>query len=211
MGGVLAALAILAVLGVVGALVATNLLGGSGNPDTGQNNPQQNEQANAGGANVGSGGNENRESQGDSGVAENTPEPTTRNAGNSEERPAPPVNEPQGDGQQGQDGSLEEAAAQTVSDFYKSAADGDYERSSQLLTDAYRQRTWYSQQRFAGTFDTLQSVQFVSGPTVQVDGSTATVTFSTVARHTDRVERPDGTATLVREGNVWRIDDLAVV
>lgn len=211
MGGVLAALAILAVLGVVGALAATNLLGGSGNPDTGQNNSQQNEQANAGGANVGSGGNENQGSQGDDGATENTPEPTAQNTGNSEERPAPSEDEPEPSGQQGQGESPEQAAAQTVSDFYKSAADGDYERSSQLLTDAYRQRTWYSQQRFAGTFDTLQSVQFVSGPTVQVDGSTATVTFSTVARHTDRVDRPDGTATLVREGNDWRIDDIVVV
>jgi hypothetical protein len=78
------------------------------------------------------------------------------------------------------------------------------------LTAGYRESTWPSRTTFEQTFDTLQSVQFTSGPNAQVDGNTATVSFSTVARHTDRVDRPDGTATLVRQGDEWKIDSLSV-
>ena len=196
MGGILAALAILGVLAVIGAFALTGLPG----TNTAQNDPP-NERGG------GNGGNENRESQGGGGAVENTPQPTTQNTGNSERTPAPSDSGPE---QNGQQGSPEQAAEQTVSDFYTSAADGNYERSSELLTAGYRQSTWPSQATFSGTFDTLQSVEFVSGPTAQVDGSTATVSFSTVARHTNRVDRPDGTAILVRQGDEWKIDNLSV-
>ena len=207
MGGVLAALAILAVLGVVGALVATNLLGGSGNPDTGQNNSQQNEQANAGGANVGSGGNENRESQGDSGVAENTLESTTRNAGNSEERPAPPVNEPQGDGQQAQGGLTAQTAEETVQNVYETAESANYEASYSLLSDGFKASTAGSQADWAATFGSLQTIRFVQGPEAQVSGNTAMVTGVTVAQ-TDQTERNTVTWALVEEGGEWKLDDI---
>ena len=197
--GVLAALALVAVLAVIGAFTLPDLIGGGG--DTSQGNPS-NERDVAGSSNR-DGGNENRGAGGDG----NTPEPTTPAA---EETPAPSGDEPEQAGQQEQDASPEQAAEQTVNDFYQTAADEEYERSSQLLTAGYRQSTWPSQTTFEETFDTLQSVQFTSGPSAQVNGNTATVSFSTVARHTDRVDRPDGTATLVRQGDEWKIDSLSV-
>jgi serine/threonine-protein kinase len=206
--GVLAALALVAVLAVIGALTLPNLLDGTSN--TSQGDPS-NGQAVAGGSNR-EGGGDNQRSQGDGGggAVENTPEPTTRSVSGQEETPAPSENEPDQNGEQAPDESPEQAAEQTVDDFYTSAANGDYEKSSQLLTDAYRQSTWYSRERFSGTFDTLQSVRFTSGPNAQVDGNTATVSFSTIATHTNRVDRPDGTATLVRQGDEWKIDNLSV-
>jgi eukaryotic-like serine/threonine-protein kinase len=210
--GVLAALAILAVLGVIGALTLSGLIGGGG--ETSQGDPSSNGQAAAGGSNR-DGGNENRGSGGDGGA--NAPEPTVRETANSGQTPAPQEDEPeqneggQQGGQQAQEESPEQAAEQTVNDFYQTAADGEYDRSSQLLTAGYRESTWPSRTTFEQTFDTLQSVQFTSGPNAQVDGDTATVSFSTVARHTDRVDRPDGTATLVRQGDEWKIDSLSVV
>ena len=206
--GLLAALALVAVLAVIGAFALTGLPGGGGT-NTSQGGPS-NEQAAAGGSNAEGGGNENQREEG---AAGNASQPTTP-APNPEETPAPSgegsgQGEQQG-GQQEQDESPEQAAEQTVDDFYSSAAGGDYERSAQLLTAGYRQSTWPSQATFERTFATLQSVQFTSGPNAQVDGNTATVSFSTVARHTDRVERPDGTASLVRQGDQWKIDSLSV-
>ena len=213
-GGALAALAILAVLGVVGAFALSTLPGG--NTDTGQNNARQNEQANAGGANARNGGDENQASQREDNAAENapepttqnTPEPTTQNAENSGERPAPSGDEPGQNGQQGQDESPEQAAAQAVEEFYTTAAEGDYQRSSQLLTSGYRETTWPSQATFAQTFDTLQSVDFTSGPAAEVSGDTATVSASTIAYHSDRTDRRTGTASLVRVGDEWKISNL---
>ena len=210
--GALAALALVAVVAVIGAFALPDLL--DRNSNTSQGDPP-NRQAVAGSSNR-EGGGDNQGSQGDGGggAVENTPEPTVQNQADAEQTPAPSENEPVQNGQQGeqqaQEESPEQAAEQTVDDFYTSAADGDYERSSQLLTDAYRQSTWYSQQRFSGTFDTLQSVQFTSGPEAQVDGNTATVSFSTIATHTNRVDRPDGTAILVRQGDEWKIDNISV-
>jgi len=207
--GVLAALALVAVLAVIGAFTLPNLL--DGNSNTSQGDPP-NRQAVAGSSNR-DGGGDNQRSQGGGGTGENTPpEPTTQTAAGQEETPAPSEseNEPDQNGGQAPDESPEQAAEQTIDDFYNSAANGNYEESSQLLTDAYRQSTWYSRERFSGTFDTLQSVRFTSGPNAQVDGNTATVSFSTIATHTNRVDRPDGTATLVRQGDEWKIDNLSV-
>jgi hypothetical protein len=194
---------------VIGAFTLPNLL--DGNSNTSQGDPP-NRQAVAGSSNR-DGGGDNQRSQGGGGTGENTPpEPTTQTAAGQEETPAPSEseNEPDQNGEQAPDESPEQAAEQTVDDFYTSAANGDYEKSSQLLTDAYRQSTWYSREKFSGTFDTLQSIRFTSGPNAQVDGNTATVSFSTIATHTNRVDRPDGTATLVRQGDEWKIDNLSV-
>jgi serine/threonine-protein kinase len=103
-----------------------------------------------------------------------------------------------------------EAAAQTVQEFYTSAAENDYDRSADLLSNAYRQSTWYSRGIFEGTFDTLDSIEFTQGPVAQVNGNTATVSFSTIAYHTDRIDRRTGTATLVLENGEWKIDSIAV-
>jgi len=205
--GVLAALALVAVLAAVGALALPNLPGGG----TPQQNDPPNEQARAGGSN-GEGGNENRGAGGDGGAAAaETPEPTTQNAANPEETPAPSDNGSEENGQQGgqqaQEESPEQAAEQTIRDFYKTAAGPNYESSWNYLSSRYQQELGV-RESMTGQFDTLQSVQFTSGPEAQVDGNTATVSFSTVARHTDRTDTPSLTATLVNEDGEWKIDSL---
>jgi eukaryotic-like serine/threonine-protein kinase len=98
------------------------------------------------------------------------------------------------------------AAERTVEEFYASAARGNYQRSSALLSPDRRQSAFPSQASFQVTFGTLQSIEFVQGPDAEVTGDTATVTGVTEARHTDRIERNEGTWRLVNVGGSWRID-----
>lgn len=107
-------------------------------------------------------------------------------------------------------GLTKEAAAETVREIYSTAAAGDYGTSYGLLSQNFRQNTAGSQANWAGTFSTLQSVEFVEGPTATVSGNTATVTGTTIARHTDRIERNTGTWTLVNEGGRWKLDDISL-
>jgi serine/threonine protein kinase len=98
------------------------------------------------------------------------------------------------------------AAAQAVKDFYTSAAEKDYGRSSNLLTAAARQRYFPSRDYFEGTFGTLNRIRFPQEPTAEVSGNTATVTGETIAEHTNRTEQNRGTWTLVNEGGQWKLD-----
>ncbi|MBV9455343.1 MAG: serine/threonine protein kinase, partial [Rubrobacter sp.] len=98
------------------------------------------------------------------------------------------------------------AAAQTVKDFYTSAAEKDYGRSNNLLTAAARQRYFPSQAYFEGTFGTLNRIWFLQEPTAEVSGNTATVSGETIAEHTNRTEQNRGTWTLVNEGGQWKLD-----
>ena len=103
------------------------------------------------------------------------------------------------------------AAARTVEEFYTSAAEGDYEKSSELLSSAYRQLTWSPPSKFPRTFDTLESIEFTDGPrTTEENGNTATVAFSTIAHHSYGDETRTGTATLVQENGEWKIDNINV-
>ncbi|HEV8044131.1 MAG TPA: serine/threonine-protein kinase [Rubrobacter sp.] len=97
------------------------------------------------------------------------------------------------------------AAAQTVEDYYTVAADGDYDQAWNSLSTGYQQQLG-SQTAYTSQFDTLNSVEFVEGPTPEVSGETATVTGGTVATHTNRVDRTAGTWTLVNENEEWKID-----
>jgi serine/threonine protein kinase len=203
--GVLAALALVAVLAVIGAFTLPGLLDGGGT-NTSQGNPP-NERAVAGSSNR-DGGDENQGSRGDGGGAvENTTEPTVQEAANPEETPAASDNESDENGQQEQNDSPEQAAAQTIRDFYQTAAGPNYESSWNYLSSRYQQELGF-RENMTDQFATLESVEFTSGPTAQVDGDAATVSFSTVARHTDRTDTPSLTATLVNEDGEWKIDSL---
>ncbi|CAA9399181.1 MAG: Serine/threonine protein kinase [uncultured Rubrobacteraceae bacterium] len=211
--GVLAALAFLAVLAVIGAFVLLGFLGGGANT-TQQNNPP-NEQAGAGDS-EGDGGNGNRSNENrGGGAAGNAPQPTTQNSANPEEASAPSGG---GSGQDGQgggndqpsggDGGLTgEEAEQTIREHYEVAASDDYRDAWNYLSSSYQQE-WGSRGAWTNQFRTLESVEFTSGPNAEVSGDTATVSFSTVATHTNRVDRPSLTATLVNEEGEWKIDSL---
>jgi len=187
--GVPAVLALVALLAVTGMLAASTLLGGGeGGGEGAQNNagskPSGNDQAHA---------EQNPQGQAPSGEQTATPSATSQPT------------------QEAQDGLTEEAAAQTVEEFYTSAAAGDYRRSSELLSSAYRQSTWSPPSKFQTTFDTLDRIEFTEGPTTtEANGNTATVSFGTIAHHSFGDEARTGTATLVRENGEWKIDNLNV-
>ena len=192
-GGLLAVLALLAVLVVIGALAAPRMgfLGGDQNPasnDAAQKNAQGNgnEGQSDGQSDGGSGGNQG------SGAEQA-----------ASEEPAPSQNNP------GQGELTVQAAEQTVQDVYKTAAEGDYGASYDLLSGQFRANEAPTQASWSGQFDTLQSIKFVQGPSARISGDTATVKGVTIAKHTDRTERNTVTWKLVDEGGEWRLNDYS--
>jgi hypothetical protein len=181
----LAVLALVALLALVGIIGAPMLLGGG---DQRANVPGRNADNPSGG---GPGQNQQQE-------------PPAR-------QPAAQQAPPGQSGQDQADGGLTEAAAErTVEEFYASAAEENYNRSSQLLSEGWRQSAFPSQSIFQGTFGTLQSIEFIEGPTAEISGDTATVTGVTEATHTDRIEQNEGTWRLVNVDGEWKIDGWTV-
>ena len=113
--------------------------------------------------------------------------------------------------QDGSAGGLTAAAAEkTVEEMYTSAAAKNYNASYDLLSTKSKQNTVGSEANWAGTFDTLESIRFIQGPTATVNGDTATVTGTTIAVHVDHTERNTGTWTLVDEGGQWKVNYWSV-
>jgi eukaryotic-like serine/threonine-protein kinase len=187
-GGILVALAVVAVLAVIGALAIPGLLGG-GNEQAGgeppQNDAEQNQQAGGGG--------QQAASQSASASA------STGQAGGDQDQ-----------AQVGGGSSEAEAAERTVEEFYTSSSAGNYDRSAQLLSESWQQSTFPNQVTFERTFDKVESVEFIEGPTAEVSGDTATVTGRTRATLTDQIEQNEGTWRLVKENGEWRIDGWTV-
>ncbi len=208
----LATLALVMVLAVIGTIIASTLLedaGDSANRGAEQNNQQnaqpgggnQNQEQASGQQDAGQQGsqpdqNSNQQNPGQQGAQQ---EPSGQQA--AQEQPA------QEEQQQAEGGLTEEAAEQTIIDHYEVAASEDYQDAWNFLSSRYQQEVG-ARERWTNQFQTLESVEFTSGPTAQVDGDVATVSFSTVAVHTDGVDRPSLTATLVNENGEWKIDGL---
>src|SRR5215218_1096357 len=189
-GGILAALAVVAVLAVIGALAFPGLLGG-GNEQAGGEPPHNNAGQNP------SGGGQNQQAGGGGGQQAASQSASVEQAG--------------GEQAQAGGGSTEaEAAERTVQEFYTSSSAGNYDRSAQLLSESWRQSTFPDRATFEGTFDKVESVEFIEGPTAEVSGDTATVTGRTKATLTDQIEENEGTWRLVKENGEWRIDGWTV-
>jgi hypothetical protein len=205
-GGVLVVLAVMAVLAVIGALAAPALLGG-GNQGQAAGQPPSN---NAGqDPSNGDGQAPGGPNQRAGGTGQQT---ASQSASASESTPAQASSD-QGGGNQGQAGgapSEAEAAERTVEEFYTLSSAGNYDRAAQLLSESWRQSTFPNQATFAGTFDKVEHVEFVEGPTAEVSGDTATVTGRTEATLTDRIEQNEGTWRLVKENGGWKIDGWTV-
>jgi serine/threonine-protein kinase len=190
-GGILVALAVVAVLAIIGALAVPGLIGG-GNDQAGGEPPQ-----NAAGQNPSDGG-QNKQAGGGGPQAASQPA-------------SAPAGQAGGDQAQARSGSSEaQAAERVVQEFYTSSSAGDYDRSAQLLSEGWRQSTFPNRATFEGTFDKVESVEFIEGPTAEVSGDTATVTGRTRATLTDRVEQNEGTWRLVKENGEWKIDGWTV-
>ena len=210
--GLLAVLALLAVLVVVGALAAPTLFGGGGGESAGSNNsgndnaqPGGNDGVSNGGSNGGSnsgpGGGGGSQSPG----GDQTPSPSaSASAALSASASAGSQNS------QEQGGFTPQAAEHTVEEFYTTTSEGRYDRAAPLLTEEYRQSTFPNRAVFEGTFNKVESVEFIQGPSAEVSGDTATVTGETQATLTGKVEHNQGTWYLVKEDGRWKIDSWDV-
>jgi hypothetical protein len=128
----------------------------------------------------------------------------------SPQEPASPPPSQDQSGAQGPGGSVEEAAARTVEEFYTSAVEEDYGRAYELLTSEWQQQYFPTQAKLEETFERVRDVTFVEGPTAEVSGDTATVTGITSAELTTRIDRNKGTWKLVNENGQWRINEWTV-
>jgi eukaryotic-like serine/threonine-protein kinase len=209
-GGLLAVLAVLAVLVVIGALAAPNLFGGGGGESAGSNNSGENNAQSGGneggskaGSNAGSGGDGG--SQGSGG--DQTPSPTA--SASAEPSASASSTGKQNTPEQGE--FTPQAAEQTVEEFYTTTSEGEYDRSAPLLTDSWRQKYFPNRDAFEGTFNKVESVVFIQGPSAEVSGNTATVTGETQATLTGEIQQNQGTWYLVKEDGRWKINSWDVV
>jgi hypothetical protein len=99
--------------------------------------------------------------------------------------------------------------AAALSDFYTRAARHDFQGAWDLGT-ANLHSQFGSISTFQGTFATLQSISLAGVRVDSQSGNTATVGFSSVAQHTDHVDRCTGRATLVSQATRWLVDHLDV-
>ena len=110
-------------------------------------------------------------------------------------------------GQAARSGKNDEPAAssdavKTVTTFYTRAANDDFKGAWALGTDKLHAQFPGGFHTFKATVATLESIEF---PTIEATDPN-TVEFTSIARHTNRTDRCNGTATLV-EG---MIDHLSV-
>jgi eukaryotic-like serine/threonine-protein kinase len=176
--GLLAAMFVLALVVVAGALAVPSFLGGD--EGGGQDRVQS------------GGGSPAGEEQGSGGGQASGQGP---GAGNGSQGSAP------------EDGLTARAAERTIQDHYEVAASDDYQEAWNYLSSRYQDELG-SRASWTDQFQTLESIEFTEGPDARIEGDTATVSFSTRAEHTNRVDTPSLTATLVNEDGEWKIDGL---
>ena len=63
---------------------------------------------------------------------------------------------------------------------------------------------------FRSTLATLQSIAFPTLRVTSQTGTSATVEFSSVAKHPDRTDHCNGQASLVKQGSSWLLDHIDV-
>jgi eukaryotic-like serine/threonine-protein kinase len=216
--GLLAILAVLAVLAVVVALAAPNLLGGggeTGSGNSGDNNAQvggnegRSDAEQGGGQGEGGGSGNDQGSQGSGGGVSPSASASASAAASSSSQSS---SSPDASENVPESGVFTASAAEdTVQAFYKMTTDGDYDRSARLLSEEWRQSTFPNRDIFEGTFDKVESVNFIEGPDGRVSGNEAIVTGETHATLKRRMEHNKGTWYLVREDGRWKIDGWDVI
>jgi hypothetical protein len=99
--------------------------------------------------------------------------------------------------------------ASTLTSFYTRAANDDFAGAWAMGTDNLHAQ-FGSLATFQSTLATLESISFPALRATGLSGSTATVEFSSVAKHPDRTDHCTGRATLVRQRPGWLVDHLDV-
>jgi eukaryotic-like serine/threonine-protein kinase len=97
-----------------------------------------------------------------------------------------------------------------LSDFYTQAANDDFDAAWAQGTDNLHAQFGNSIATFRGTLGTLESIEFPELSVSKQGDSTATVSFSSIAHHTDRTDYCSGTADLVAQGSSWLVDHVDV-
>jgi serine/threonine protein kinase len=103
----------------------------------------------------------------------------------------------------------ESSPASTLTSFYTRAANDDFAGAWAMGTDNLHAQ-FGSLATFQSTLATLESISFPALRATGLSGSTATVEFSSVAKHPDRTDHCTGRATLVKQGTHWLVDHIDV-
>ena len=106
-------------------------------------------------------------------------------------------------------GGADAPPAQAVEDFYTRAADDDFDGAWELAGPGVREQLG-GFERFKGTLDTLQSIEFPELAVESQTGSAATVRLRSIARHTSYTDRCTGTARTSSSGGRWLVERLNV-
>jgi predicted Ser/Thr protein kinase len=93
----------------------------------------------------------------------------------------------------------------TVRAFYERAAGDDFEGAWALAGPGFR-RQLGGYGSFRAGLNSLQSIEFPRAAITSQTGDSAQVAVQTVARHTDRVDRCNGTVSLARGSSGWLIE-----
>ena len=96
--------------------------------------------------------------------------------------------------------------AATVRAFYERAAEDDFAGAWRLAGPGMRAVYGGSRAEFERQLGSLERIEFPELALEGRSGSTATVRVSTVATHTDRVDRCSGTLRTVRSGGRWQVE-----
>jgi eukaryotic-like serine/threonine-protein kinase len=212
---VLAMVALLALLGVGTALALPAILGSG---ETGQQSAGGDSNAGGSGggnaeqANADSSETKSQEEVGNSGDQAQTASSQNESAETASSNGGEGAGSAAGDTEDPteENGLTSEAASQTVRELYATAASGEYGASYEMLSQGFRQGQAPTQEAWSNQFQTLQSIEFVEGPSASVSGDTATVSGVTIAEHTDRTEQNTVVWTLVNEGGDWKLEGISV-
>ena len=96
--------------------------------------------------------------------------------------------------------------AATVRAFYERAAGDDFTGAWRLAGPGMRAVYGGSRAEFARQLGSLERIEFPELALESRSGATATVRVSTVATHTDRVDRCSGTLRTIRSGGRWQVE-----
>jgi peptide/nickel transport system substrate-binding protein len=109
----------------------------------------------------------------------------------------------------GSAGAANSSPVVAVETFYRRAAADHYQGAWQLAGPRFRTQLG-GFEAFRRGMSTLESISFPRAETVSLIGSSARVGVATVARHTHRTDRCQGTVQLTRTGAGWTIDGASI-
>jgi serine/threonine protein kinase len=136
-----------------------------------------------------------------------TPSRTPTATPSTERSPMPSASEPARTPARTPTANRTLSATATVREFYRRAAQRDYEGAWRLAGPAMRRAFSNSLQRFRAELSSLQHIEFERVAIVERNDAGATVEIRSVATHRDRVDHCSGTLRTVRgDGGRWLVE-----